>query len=239
MPKLKSPLYFFFLTASLSLVYLWTKSPRASPYTLQLVALFVIFYFLNQKVSQKRLNMVINTLIFTLITLFLVTTTGGLASPLFFLVYFLLFGTSLLLAPNLTLILTLTLALFFLLIGPLEDLGHFLSLVSLFFISPLALFFGRQYLTVLEGEKKIAILKKADRKLKKAIKKEETDSLMWLSLELKNGILRIIEKTSEILSRPSDFTWRQKENLEAILASAQRLLRTGEKLKKEIDETTD
>lgn len=229
----------FFLLASVALVYFWTKNPQSSLYTLQLIALFILLYFLNQIISKRKPNMVINTLIFTVVILLLVATTGGLASPLFFLVYFLLFGTSLLLSPNLTLILTLTLVLFFLLLGPFANLGNFLSLISLFFISPLALFFGRQYLKVLEGEKKIAILRKTGRKLKKAIKKEETDSLIWLSLELKNGILRIIEKTSEILSKPSGFTWRQKENLEAILASAQRLLRTGEKLKKEIDEATD
>jgi len=239
MPKSSNLINLFFLISSVFLVYFWIKSANASLYTLQLIALCIIFYFLNQIIGKRRPSLFINILILSIVSLILVATSGGLASPLFFLVYFLLFGASLLLGPNISLILTLTLVLFFLLLGPFDNLGNFLSLASLFFICPLALFFGRQYLRLLEGEKKIAILRKTDRKLKKAIKKEETDSLMWLSLELRQGILRIIDKTSELLSKPADFTWRQKENLEAILASSKRLLRTGEKLKKEIDETTD
>jgi len=183
--------------------------------------------------------MFINTLIFTVVILLLVSTTGGLSSPLFFLVYFLLFGTSLMLAPTIMLILTMSLFFFFALFSPLTSFNNVITLTSLIFISPLALFFGRQYLKVLEKEKKITILEKTGSQLKQAIKKEETDSLMWLSLELKNGLLRIIDKTSEILSKPANLGWRQKEELEEILASGQRLLRTGEKLKKEIDETTD
>lgn len=229
--------YLFLLTA-VFLVYFWVNNPTTSLYTLQLIAVFILLYFLNQ-MRAKKPNNFINALIFTIVILLLVSTTGGLSSPLFFLVYFLLFGVSLLFTPAITLILTLALASFFILTSPLNNLGNFISLISLLFISPLALFFGRQYLKVLENEKKIAILRKTGRKLKRAIKKEETDSLMWLSLDLKNGILQIIDKTSDLLSRPADFTWRQKENLEEILASAQRLLRTGGKLKEKIDEETD
>lgn len=229
----------FFLLASVALVYFWTKNPVTSLYTLQLMAVFILFYFLNQMVSKREPSHFVNSLIFTIVILLLVSTTGGLSSSLFFLVYFLLFGTSLMLAPGITLVLTLTLVLFFAFIGPLEKFENLISLISLLFISPLALFFGKQYLKVLEGEKKIKILQKTGRELKRAIKKEETDSLIWLSLELKSGALRIMEKTNELLSKLKDSDQQEKEKLEEILASAQRLLRTGEKLKKEIDEATD
>ena len=242
MPKPKTLIFFlniFFLITSVALVYFWTKNPETSLYTLQLIAVFALLYFLNQAISKKSPNMFVNTLIFTVVILLLVSTTGGLSSPLFFLVYFLLFGTSLMLAPTIMLILTMSLFFFFALFSPLTSFNNVITLTSLIFISPLALFFGRQYLKVLEKEKKITILEKTGSQLKQAIKKEETDSLMWLSLELKNGLLRIIDKTSEILSKPANLGWRQKEELEEILASSQRLLRTGEKLKKEIDEETD
>lgn len=239
MPKLGFLVNAFFLLASLFLVYFWTENPATSLYTLQLIALFVLLYFLNQLLSRGQPNLFLNTLIFTIVILLLVSTTGGLGSPLFFLVYFLLFGTALLMETELTIFFTLALVVFFLFLNPLDNLNNLIALASLLFISPLAFFFGKQYLQVLKDKKRIEILEKTDREMKKALKREETDSLLWLSLELKKGLLRIIEKTSQLLSRPASFKWREKEVLEEILASSQRLLRTGEKLKKEIDEATD
>jgi hypothetical protein len=241
MPRRKQDLFknTFLLIATLFFIYLWIKSPGTSLYSVQLSALLIIFYFLNHEFARKKPSPFTDALIITTITLLLVANTGGLASPLFFLAYFLLFGTALMFAPSLIIIHTSGLIIFFAFSGPLETLENYIALFSLFLISPLAIFFGKQYLRLLEGEKKIKILEKSGQKLKQSLEKEETDSLMWLSLDLKDGLLRIIDKTAEVLSKPADFSWRQKENLEAILASAQRLLRTGEKLKEEIDKATD
>jgi len=219
-----------FLTAAVILTYFWTKNPVTSAYTLQLIALFVLFYFLNQAKGGKKAKMFINTLVFTIVILLLVASTGGLTSPLFFLVYFLLFGASFLLEPTIIFTFTFILIAFFLLLTPSIKPENFITLTSLLFIAPLALFFGKQYLKVLESKREIKVLNKA-------IKKEETDSLLWLSLELKNNLQRIIKRTNELLK--ASFDLNKKEKLEEILASAQRLLRTGEKLKKEVDEATD
>ncbi|MCG2800233.1 MAG: hypothetical protein L6367_17070, partial [Cellulomonas sp.] len=76
----------------------------------------------------------------------LVLDTGGLTSPLFFTIDFLLFGLSLLFNPSLGLLVGLALSLLFLLNNSLIDLTSLTNLISLILMAPLARFFGTQYL---------------------------------------------------------------------------------------------
>ena len=71
------------------------------------------------------------------------------------------------------------------------------------------------------------------------IGKEETDVLLWASLELKKDLSDILDKTSQLLADVGHLTLRQKEGLQKIKERAKNLLKTGERLKKEVDETTD
>jgi len=238
-------LHSLFLLTAVVLAFFWTSQPTLSLYTLQLVALFVLVFFANQLVGRRagggnRTNLTIDAVIFTLVTLLLVISTGGLTSPLFFLLYFLMFGLSLLFEPLISLSLTGTMILFFA-ISPTgkSSLEEILQLFSLIMVTPLAIFFGKQYLQVLKDEEKVKILEEEGEILTKEIQKDETDVLLWTSLELKRGLAAILDDLSDLLIDIGHLTVRQKEKLLKIRERTLALLRSGEKLKEEVDKTTD
>jgi len=249
MPKNKKAgfiLHSLFLVAAVVLAFFWTSQPTLSIYTLQLIAIFVLAYFLNQFFIRKkkqplsRINLTIDAVIFTMVILLLVASTGGLTSSLFFLIYFLMFGLALLFEPAITFSLALAMVLFFLFKPTKEKpLTEALQLLSLLLITPLAMFFGKQYLKVLESQEKIKILEEEGEIMEEQIKKEETDTLMWATLELKQGLVGILEQTSNLLTDISHLNLRQKERLSKIRQIATNLLKTGQKLKEEVDRTTD
>lgn len=239
-------LHTVFLIAAVALVFVWTNIPPLSIYTLQLIAFFVIIYFFNQFYfrRKKRLfskaNLTIDAVIFTLVVLLLIASTGGLTSPLFFLIYFLMFGLALLFDPFITISLAAAMIFFFLLQPSKEEpLAHLLQLLSLLLITPLAMFFGKQYLKLLEDEEKIKILQEEADILEKEIEKEETDVLMWSTLELKKGLSEILDQTSDLLADVGHLTLKQKEKMSKVRQITSELLKAGQKLKEEVDKTTD
>ena len=241
MPKFL--LHCLFLVASVSLAFFWTSNPALSFYTLQLTALFVLLYFVNQAITRRSKNpfgLVIDATIFTLVVLLLVTSTGGLTSPVFFLIYFLLFGLALLFEPAITVALTLLLVIFFILTPTSKPaLEAILQLFSLVLITPLALYFGSQYLRLLEKEDKIKILKQEVKISDSQIEKQETDTLLWLSLNLRKTTTEVLDDVAHLLADIGRLSVSQKERLLKIRAKLLGLLQSGEKLKKEVDETTD
>ncbi len=151
-----------------------------------------------------------------------------------------MFGLALLFEPTITLTLALAMVLFFAFQpGKKEPLVQALQLLSLLLITPLAMFFGKQYLRVLENEEKIKILEEETQIMEEEIEKEETDVLMWSSLELKKGLAEILHQTSDLLADVAHLTLRQKEKVGKIRQTASELLKTGQKLKEEVDKTTD
>ena len=112
-------LHSLFLIIAVVLAFFWTTNPQFSYYNLQLIAVFVLFFFINQIIARHRrqkINLTIDAVIFTVIILLLVISTGGLTSPLFFLIYFLMFGLALLFEPLISVSLAVIIALFFLFI---------------------------------------------------------------------------------------------------------------------------
>ncbi len=114
-------------------------------------------------------------------------------------------------------------------------LNTLLQVIGLLLIAPLALFFGRQYLKVLEDEEKIKILKKETKKLAKEVNQQEEDTLLWLSLSFREQVIKILDASSDLLSDIGKLTPRQKGGLQKIHESAKGLLKLGEKLKEKIE----
>ncbi|MFZ5366536.1 MAG: hypothetical protein ACOZBZ_04645 [Patescibacteria group bacterium] len=227
--------HLLFLLSAVFLTFAWTQSPILQAFTLQLIAILVIFYFLNHLFAAKklRLTMAIDGLILSLVTLLLVSQTGGLSSPLFFLIYILLFGLSLLFDPLVTLIFALALCFFF--YQQVVNLNAFLQVIGLLLITPLALFFGRQYLKVLEEKELIKILSLKKQSLEKEVGQQEEDTLLWISLTFKEHVLKILDTSSNLLADVGRLSQFQKENLQKIHESAKRLLKLGERLKEKIE----
>lgn len=241
--KLKVRSFFihaFVLALTVLLTWLWVNSPLLLNYNLFL-GLSLIFLYVVTKVLLGRFGpqttLVLNTVIFTATLLVIVSSTGGLNSSFFFLLYFLLFAVALIFDTPATLTLTLTLALYF--ANSLDSPHTALQLLSLLFFTPLAIYFAKQYLKLLEAQKKIKVLAKESRKLTGAVENEETDSLLWLSLNFKSGLLRIIQYTGDLLADVGRLHLIQKEKLQEIHQTAKELLKSGQKLQEKIDKETD
>ena len=149
-------------------------------YDLQISAGLFIILFLTKKyfVPKTSPSRLIESVIFTLITLSVINTTGGTESPFFFLVYFLLFSLSLLLEPIISLTTTIALVIFFLVSLP-ESQGfkQILPIISLAFLTPFAMFMGKEY--------------EENQKSKIKDQRAKTEVYLFLSLMLKNHLKNI------------------------------------------------
>ncbi|MFZ2200166.1 MAG: hypothetical protein WAV40_05285, partial [Microgenomates group bacterium] len=178
-------------------VYFWLSIPDLAPYTLQLVAVLILLYmgshYLRKKIPTlfHKSSITMDITILTSMILLLVTETGALVSPFFFLCYFLLFGVAMLYEIEATLVLTGVLILFFLFIPgtSLTDLAHLSELVALIMITPLAIFTGHQYESILEQKCLRA-------QLMSELSQEETDTLLFISLNLKKTLLSALDSLS-------------------------------------------
>lgn len=149
-------------------------------YDLQISAGLFIILFLSKKyfIPKTSHSRLIESVIFTLITLSIINTTGGIESPFFFLVYFLLFSLSLLLEPIISLTTTIALVIFFLVSLPSnQGFKQILPIISLAFLTPFAMFMGEEY--------------KQSEKLKIKSEKLQTETFLFMSLMLKNHLKNI------------------------------------------------
>lgn len=132
-------------------------------------AIFIVYIVLkiiiNPFFSKSYLT---SSIIFTLVILNIINSTGSLNSPLFFLNYFLIFALSLILEPLVSLTSALTLIIFYLgQMPPNQSIKDLLPILSIGFLTPFALFLGEEYQKVLEQKKEIIILKKEIEEIEK------------------------------------------------------------------------
>ncbi len=131
-----------------------------------------------------RLDGPLGITVLSILSIFLVLTTGGLASPLFPLLYFVAFAIGFLLRPYMVFVFVIAVAIF-LLSNILKDdvLGNLIKVWLLTFIAPLAFFLARL-------QKK---QEKEDEKVE-AIKEREQDSADTISKDVEE----IIKEEKEI-----------------------------------------
>lgn len=219
-------------------VYLWLTLPTLAPYTLQLVAVLVLLYLGSHWLRARHPNwfhhgsVTIDITILTSMILLLVSETGTLSSPFFFLCYFLLFGVAMLYEIEATLVLTATLLLFFLLLPStnLADLPHLSSLLALVMITPLAIFTGHQYESALETRKLTA-------QLTKHLGNIESDTLIFLSLNLKKTLLSALDSLS--LTIPLAKAKDIRLSLQTLYSDLKNLYRSADELQVVVDQETD
>lgn len=130
-------------------VFLWQSSPLSS-YTIPFLG-FLIFVYLLVSAKSKKLSylndggnksvIVLNTAI-----LLFIVSTNGLHSPLFFLLYFILFGIAFVFRPIVVLVYVLAITgLFYPQLVQGDFINNVLKIGSLYLIAPLAFYFGTQY----------------------------------------------------------------------------------------------
>ena len=212
-------LYFFISTG---LAYLFSISPYTylAPQLIAFLAIVVLGVSLYKKTIYLNLvGIIVCTIVFT---------SGGLNSPAFFLIYFLLFVSAFRLPPSLTLAYSLIIIIF--LSQSLNSTLSLFPLLSLLLIDPLVWFVSRQYLekTILDNQ----------------ISKEETDVLLWHSLKLKPFLKRTTDSVNTLINN-TDLTSSnilhtlQKTELIKIKNDLKYISDSSEKVSKDIDETSD
>ena len=238
MPFHQTALTILILCFSTAFSFLWVNSPLAA-YNLQLIALLLILTVIFFK--EKRITTFWKTLIsltaFNIAALLLISQTGNLNSPLFFLIYFFLLGLGFLTTPPATLITALGLVFFFLPFSSAQS--DWLKLGSLFLITPLCLILGRQRQEMEKQEKINLALKEKKKVADQALSLQETTSLLWLSLTLKNNLIEITELLNEALSDVAHLPPHQKEILQKAYRKSKRLLKESDAVKSLIDQQTD
>ena len=204
----KEIIHALILIFTIILTFIFPKTNLAQ-YDLQISAGLFIILFLTKNfiVSKNIYSRLIESVIFTLIIMSVVNSTGGLTSPFFFLIYFLLFSLSIILEPIISITTTVTLIIFFLLNLPdNQNFKTLMPIISLAFITPFAMFLGQEKL---ESEK-----------LKVKSEKTKEDTFLFLSLLLKNHLKNIAEAVQNFVG---------DHQLEIIKKSAQRMERLIEK----------
>lgn len=235
-------LHLIFLSTATLLTWLWTTTEALNFYTLQLSAILIIVYFFKNAGKQESRKAgrqkALDAVILTMVVLLLIFSTGGASSPLFFLSYFLLFGISFLFEPKLSIVYSVILIIFF----AFESGGNPSSLIkvfSLILVSPLALFFGQQFLQTLADKNRIKIYQDKWLTNEKSLENEETSSLLWLSLNLKEKLAEISEISANLLINISSLSPHQVHSIQKIKEKADTLLAESDELKRELDEETD
>lgn len=140
------------ILSAVLMVYIINNSPllEFSSYILAILIIFSIIYITLVKRSKKREQLFTGSLPevfgFVSVVLLIVTSTNGLSSPLFFFLYFVLFGISFLARPASSLIFLLGIILYFIPEAfEVKTTENFIKLGSLVLIGPIAYFFGREY----------------------------------------------------------------------------------------------
>ncbi len=174
------------LIITIGLAFLFPGTILAS-YDLQIsAALFIVFFVVKKLLGNKIQSRLIESVIFTFVILLTVNATGGLTSPFFFLLYFLLFSLSLLLEPVISITTTIAMMAFFIVyLPPNQEFHTLLPLFSLAFLTPFALFMGQEYI---ESQK----AKVKGQKLETELANTKKDTFLFLSLMLKNHLKSIM-----------------------------------------------
>lgn len=239
--------HFILLLLAAGFSFFWQNNPGLSQYSLQLssllLAVFLIHNLLGRRkpanISFIKYQSISNSLTISLLLLLLVLDTGGLISPLFFTLDFLLFGLSLLFTPSLGLLVGLALSLLFLLNNSLINLNSLTNLISLILMAPLSRFFGTQYLRLIENQKQTKILQNQSNQLETKLSQEEDHTLLWLTLIFQEKMESVLDLISQISSQLSAIPYHQREKLKTIYADLKELFNSGRELKDKIDKITD
>lgn len=189
------------LILSFAIAFLWQNSPLAD-YTIPALGFLIFIYlitFARKSRNQRQLGGALDILILNTAILFLIFSTGGLNSTLFFLLYFLGFGIAFVFEPLTVFIFVLSaIAVFYPEIFQNDLMGNIVRLGSLALISPLAYFFGREYKKRDVQEEKIEELKEDSKEAADTITKDVSEVIEREKQNLKE---EDVEKLSDVLEQ--------------------------------------
>lgn len=155
-------------------IYSWVTNPVLANYSLQLTGILLLTLIFTHHLLKPVTFKLVESTISTMSVLMVISATGGLSSPLFFLNYFLLFELSLLLEPVIPMLLAGALIVFY--IASDHTTYSSLTIIELLafpIMTPLAFFFGQMYQKVKNQKKEIQHLEKEVEELTEELVEEE------------------------------------------------------------------
>ena len=200
--------HFILILASFLVAFGIVQVPFFSPYIIQFLALFIVIYFVISFFRKKRnpnAQLFGNTsdiVILIISILLLISVSGNIYSPLFFLIYFLGFGITFIFEP-VSVIVFAVIALLYFLPEAIKNgsIESFLRIGSILLIAPLAFFFGEDVKEKNQDEEELEKLKERDEETSETI---SSDVETILSEEKKVLKPKDVEKLNEILEETED-----------------------------------
>ncbi|MBI2029966.1 hypothetical protein HYT02_06110 [Candidatus Gottesmanbacteria bacterium] len=219
--------YAIVLRCTVCLIFIWAISPYQSfgvQIAASLLAIYVTKFAFRHHLSITTETLIDSTIL-TALTLTIVSSSGGLTSPVFFLVYFLLFILSLLLTPTIPLIISFALILYFLFSSSISTQSELIPLLSFPLITPLAVYFGRQHKGRLHAQHDAM-------HLTETVRRETQDVLLWISTTFTRN-LEELHTEIEKIPNLTDLQWPHIKKLQQTII---RLSKMGRKLQDAIEE---
>jgi hypothetical protein len=201
------------LIASFVFIFIWENTLLAQ-FTVSLLGLIIAMYLI---ISSRRKGkgfisigggpwgvFLLNTLI-----LLLIFSTGSINSPLFFLLYFLVFGIAFVFDPSVIFVFAIgTILIFMPEVLKTDITNNFLKVGSILLISPLAFFFGNEYRRNDKQSESIEELKERTSEAADTISKDVEGVL---NDEKQNMKPKDMDKLNEVLEETEDLRQEAKE----------------------------
>jgi hypothetical protein len=173
------------------------------------IALLFILYFLGKKFFPDHAvnkDYVFDSFIFTISVVIIVMTSGGLTSPLFFLLYFLLFGIGMLVKPMVSLTTSLTMVVLLGYQGNILANATLPTLLSLPFITPFAVLLGNEFHKARRLEAKDNNLREKSFMFLSTVVKEHVRRIGEMAANFKgdhelDAIKKIVRRTEKLIDR--------------------------------------
>lgn len=195
------------LALSFAVVYVWENSPLKDN-SVQLLGLLIALYLiLVARKKGKTLFQIgehgnVGIFILNTLVLLLIFSTGGLNSPLFFILYFIAFGIAFVFDPLVVFIFIAGAILVFIpQIGSVNASADILKIASIALVSPLAYFFGREYRKSDAQDEQMNATIEREKEAADTISRDVKDLI-----ESEKGLLKDedLEKLNEILEEAQD-----------------------------------
>jgi len=221
------------------LCFTLTRNQIFDRYGLQFMALLILLFilasgFLDKINSIKKQKNLIQFVLLTMVTIAIVSMTGYLTSPFFFLIYFLLFTLSLMLHPSASLVLSFVISLLMLSVLDIKSANQIIQIASLFIVTPLALLFGSQYSELKSVSEELTQTKKEEKELVNEVIDKEKTIKNWNDKSFKTLLAKIWSNLDQLQTDPKS-TKSQKIKLGEIENQLKKLLQSSKDLEEKIE----
>ena len=197
------------LIASFVFVFLWEQTQLAQ-YTIQIIGALIFLYIITAAKNKWKISSgaLVNIFILNSMVLLLIFETGNVNSPLFFLLFFIIFGISFIFDSRLIFLFLGGVILLFLPLSLKENvLPNLLKLGTLGLVSPLAYFFGKIYQNQ-DNNDEVKQIKEREKDAADTIS-EDIDEV--IEKEKSNLKSEDVEKLNEILEQTEDLREETKK----------------------------